>query len=131
MAGATFEACAFTATPLCAAVKLASANLALTIDKDGNLYMGPQMSWGKSVLPFGSVSLNSGVYLTQDGHVPTEAEMESSLGGFSMSAGTIGTGGVSYSPTANENKTAYYLVGIPELFSVNFQYNWLIYDFSP
>jgi RHS repeat-associated protein len=42
LSGAAFEACAWTATPLCAAVKLASANLALTLDKDGNFYMGPQ-----------------------------------------------------------------------------------------
>jgi hypothetical protein len=57
--------------------------------------------------------------------------MEDSLQGFSASAGTIGTGGISYSPFASENKTAYYLVGAPEIFSVNIQYNWLVYDFSP
>jgi hypothetical protein len=131
LAGAAFEVCAFTATPLCAAVKLASVNVVGTIDKGGNIYVGPQLSWGKSILPLGAISFNSGIYPTKDGHIATEAEMEDSLQGFAASIGTIATGGISYSPFANENKTAYYLVGVPEIFSVNVQYNWLIYDISP
>ena len=132
LAGALFEKCAFMASPLCAAVKLASANVVFTLDKDGNFYMGPQLSWGKSILPFGAVSFNAGVFPTSDGHVPTEAEMEDSLKGWSFSAGTIGTGGISYSPGASQNQVAYYLVGAPELFSVNVaQYNVLLYDFTP
>ena len=131
LAGAVFEVCAFSATPLCAAVKLASLNAVFTLDKDDNFYVGPQISWGKSILPLGAISFNAGIYPTEDGHVVTEAEMEDSLRGFSISAGTIATGGVSYSPLASENRKAYYLVGLPEIFSVNFQYNWLVYDFSP
>jgi RHS repeat-associated protein len=132
LAGAAFEACAFTATPLCAAVKLTSVNAVFTLDKDGNFYIGPQVSWGKSILPFGAVSFNSGIYPTEDGHIPTESEMEDSLKGLSFSAGTIATGGLSYSPSAKANQVAYYLVGVPEIFSINvFQYNVLVYDFSP
>jgi RHS repeat-associated protein len=107
LAGAAFEACAVTATPLCAAVKLASINAVFTLDQDGNFYVGPQISWGKSILPFGAVSFNAGIYPTEDGHVPTEREMEDSLKGFSLSAGTIATGGLSYSPNAKANKVAY------------------------
>jgi hypothetical protein len=131
LAGAVFEACAFTATPLCAAVKLASLNVVLSYDKDGNFYAGPQFSWGKSILPFGTVNWNGGIYPTEDGHIPSEAEMEDSIQGFSVSAGTIATGGISYSPFAEKNQTAYYLVGVPEFFSINVQYNWLLFDFLP
>lgn len=64
-------------------------------------------------------------------HVPTEAETRDTLSGISMSAGSIATGGVSYSPLAKTYKTSYYLDGFPEVFSLNINYNFLIYDFSP
>ena len=131
LSGIAFEMCAYTGTPLCAAVKLASINAAFTLDTYGNLYIGPQISWGKSILPVGAASYNMGFYFPEDGHVPTEIEMEDSLQGFAVSAGTIATGGWSFSPTAKTNKVAYYIVGFPELFSINFQYNVLVRDFSP
>ena len=64
-------------------------------------------------------------------HFPTEAETRDTLSGISMSAGSIATGGVSYSPLAKTYKTSYYLDGFPEVFSLNINYNFLIYDFSP
>jgi hypothetical protein len=132
LTGAAFEACAFTATPFCAAVKLLSVNLSGTIDQYGNLYLGPQISWGKSILPFVAVSDYFGVISSgNSSHVPTEAETRDTLSGFSVSAGSIATGGVSYSPLASTYNTSYYLDGFPEVFSVNVNYNFLVYDFSP
>jgi hypothetical protein len=132
LGGATFEACAFTATPLCAGVKLLSVNVSATIDEYGNLYLGPQLSWGKSIFPFVAVSDYYGVISSgNDPHVPTEAEVRDTLSGFSVSAGSIATGGASYSPFASTYQTSYYLDGFPELFSVNVNYNFLAHDFSP
>ncbi len=132
LAGAAFEACAFTATPLCAAVKLLSVNVSATIDEYGNLYVGPQISWGKSILPFVAISDYLGTISSgNDSHVPTEAEVRDNLSGISFSAGTIGTGGISYSPFAQTYNTSYYIDGLPELFSVNANLNFLVYDFSP
>jgi hypothetical protein len=92
LAGAAFEACAFTATPLCAVVKLLSVNVSGTVDEYGNLYLGPQISWGKSVLPFVAVSDYLGVISSgNNSHVPTEAETRDTLFGFSISAGSIAT----------------------------------------
>jgi hypothetical protein len=132
LAGATFDACAYTATPLCAAVKLLSVNISGTIDQYGNLYLGPQISWGKSILPFVAISDYFGVISSgNSSHVPTEAETSDTLSGFSISAGSIATGGVSHSPFASTYNTSYYLDGFPEIFSVNVNYNFLVYDFSP
>ena len=132
LAGALFEACAFTATPLCAAVKLLSVNISGTIDEYGNLYLGPQISWGKSILPFVAVSDYWGVISNgNNSQVPTEAQTRDTLSGFSVSAGSIVTGGISYSPLAQTYNTTYYLDGFPEMFSVNVNYNFFIHDFSP
>lgn len=132
LSGAAFEACAFTATPLCAAVKLLSVNVSGTIDQYGNLYVGPQISWGKSILPFIAVSDYLGTISSgNDPHIPTEAETRDTLSGFSFSIGSIATGGVSYSPLASTYQTSYYLDGFPEVFSANANFNFLVYDFSP
>jgi hypothetical protein len=132
LAGAAFEACAFTATPLCAAVKLLSVNISGTLDEYGNLYLGPQISWGKSILPFVALSDYWGVISSgNDSHVPTETETKDTLSGFSVSAGSIATGGVSYSPFAQTYNTSYYLDGFPEVFSINVNYNFFIHDYSP
>ena len=64
-------------------------------------------------------------------HVPTESETRDTLSGFSMSAGSIATGGISYSPLADTYHTSYYLVGFPEVFSINVNYNFYVHDFSP
>lgn len=132
LSGAVFEVCAFSATPLCAAVKLLSVNISGTIDQYGNLYIGPQISWGKSILPFVAISDYVGVISSGNNpHVPTESETRDTLSGFSVSVGSIATGGVSYSPLASTYQTTYYLDGFPEVFSVNVNYNFQIYDFSP
>ena len=64
-------------------------------------------------------------------HTPSELEVQDTLSGVSVSAGSIATGGVSYSPLASTYKTTYYIDGLPEVFSVNLNYNFRIYDFSP
>ena len=132
LSGAAFEACAFTVTPLCVAVKLLSVNVSGTIDQYGNLYVGPQISWGKSILPFIAVSDYLGTISSgSDPHIPTEAETRDILSGFSFSIGSIATGGVSYSPLASTYQTSYYLDGFPEVFSANANINFLVHDFSP
>jgi hypothetical protein len=132
LSGAAFEACAFTATPLCAAVKLLSVNVSGTIDEYGNLYLGPQISWGKSILPFVAVS----DYIGFVGNsplpvVPTETETRDTLSGLSFSIGSIATGGISYSPLASTFHTSYYIDGVPEIFAVNVNFNFWVHDFSP
>jgi len=83
-------------------------------------------------LPFVAVSDYFGTISSgNDPHVPTEAETRDTLSGFSVSAGSIGTGGISYSPFAETYNTSYYLDGFTEIFSVNFNYNFLVHDFSP
>jgi hypothetical protein len=127
LAGMAFEMCALTASPLCAAVKLASVEAVLTVDRYGNIYLGPQIAWGKSILPIISVGFNAGTVITEDKHIVTESELEQNLSGFSVGAGTIATGGLSFSPGI-ENPVSYYFVGFPELFSINFSHSWQIYD---
>jgi len=135
LTGAVIEACAYTATPLCAAVKLLSVSISGTIDTNGNIYAGPQFSWGKSILPFVSVSDYFGGITEGPGMVPahnvTEAQMRDTLSGFSVSAGTIATGGISYSPFSSTYKNTYYLDGFPEVGALNINYNFWIYDITP
>ena len=132
LSGAAFEAYAYTATPLCMAVKLSSVNISGTVDQYGNLYVGPQLSWGKSILPFVAVSDYFGVISSGNNpHVPTEDETRDTLSGFSMSIGSIAIGGVSYSPLASTYQISYYFDGFPEVFSANINYNFWVYDLSP
>jgi RHS repeat-associated protein len=132
LAGLLFEKCAFTASPVCAAVKLTSLNISATIDSYGNLYIGPQISIGKSILPVVAFSNNIGAIYSHDQEPPTEAEVRDHLTGFSVSGGTIATGGINYSPFATTYNTSYYTVGLPEVISANFNlYNFRVYDFIP
>lgn len=132
LAGLVFEKCAFTGSPLCAAVKLTSLNISATIDSYGNLYVGPQISLGKSLLPVVAFSNNIGAIYSNSQESPTEAEVRDHLTGTSVSVGTIATGGINYSPFATTYNTSYYTVGIPELFSANFNlYNFRVFDFTP
>lgn len=133
LAGVAYEACAFTASPQCAFVKLLSVNLSVTIDEYGNLYAGPQISWGKSILPLISIGNSLGAISSgNDPHVPTETEVRDAITGFSISAGSIATGGISWSPFSDARyNTSYYMVGVPEVASVSLSYNFHLYDFSP
>jgi len=128
LAGATFEMCPYAGNPVCAMVKLLSIGGVLTVDKYGNTYAGPQVSWGKSVLPVLAGSVNMGSVVSDD--QVTRSELEETLSGFSVSVGTIATGGISFSPGARKPLT-YYIVGLPELFSINVQYTMQIGQGGP
>jgi hypothetical protein len=54
-----------------------------------------------------------GMILTEDHHFAKETETQDFLQGWSLSAGTIATGGKAYSPATNTS--AYYLLGVPDL----------------
>ncbi len=124
------EMCAFTASFLCMAVKLTSVNVNFTYDYQGNFYFGGQLSVGKSLLPVVSLGIEPGTIFTGN-HPLSGEEMRDALSGFSVSAGSIATGGISYSPFADDNNTAFYYPIPPELFSVNVTYNIWAHDFTP
>ena len=65
--------------------------------------------------------------MTNDGHSAYETELEQNLSGLSFGAGSIVTFGASWSPGA-EYPYSQYLVGVPEIASVNIHYSWMVYD---
>jgi hypothetical protein len=130
LTGLLLETCAYAGVPGCIAVKTISLNLSITVDSYGNLYAGPQISIGKSLLPLISFSNNMGAIYSHDQQPPTEAQVRDHLTGFSLSAGTLATGGINYSPLASDIKTSFYTVGLPELASANINlYNFRLFDF--
>jgi RHS repeat-associated protein len=126
LVGALLETCAGTGIPLCVAIKLTSIGGVATVDDYGNVYAGPQLSFGKSVTPFIGGEFDMGFIINGDGRHASEDTTEKFLSGFSVSGGTIATGGIAYSPSLN--KSAYYMVGLPSLGSINASYTWMIYD---
>ena len=128
LVGATLEACPLSGNPLCILAKFSSLGGTLTVDKYLNVYTGPQYSFGKSAITPVGFSINPGNIITDDGQPITEIESERFFRGISVSAGSIMTGGVLYSP--GENRSAYYLLvpPAPEIFSANFSLQEMIYD---
>jgi hypothetical protein len=134
--GGAFEVCAFTGTLLCAAVKAASIGPVATLDKYGNLYIGVEGSWGKSMTPFIGASGDLGIIVNDhnllSGGFPdippaTEAETTSFLSGpaLSFSCAFCAWQSAAYSPSA-EDKWAYQQGIGTTVASINFSYSWLV-----
>jgi RHS repeat-associated protein len=130
LGGAAFEMAAYTGNPLAVAVKSMSLGVTGTLDAHGNLYGGPQVSIGKSLLPVISVGVELGTYFRSDRSL-TQTEMRDSLSGPSVSAGSIATGGVNFSPFAKDNRTAVYYPIPPEVVAASAQFTFWLHDFTP
>jgi hypothetical protein len=126
LSGAILEVCPLTGNPLCILAKFSSVGGVATVDKYLNIYAGAQYSFGKSAISPIGVSINPAAIITEDGHRAKEDEIERFASGFSVSAGSVLTGGVMYSPS--ENRSAGYLVIPPELASANFSFSGMLYD---
>jgi hypothetical protein len=128
--GAAFEKCAFTGSVPCAFVKGFSIGGVVTIDRYGNIYASPQLSWGKALTPFAGAELDLGTYgdkiRSSATDIPSEEKLGRFLSGTSFSFSSWFGPGRVYSPAADGDRMGSQVAFLTSLFSAN----WNLYSFK-
>jgi len=141
LTGAGMESAAYMGHPLALGLKATSVGASVTIDTYGDIYAGPQLSFGKSLLtPLFGFSVNTQHIITKSGNYANEQETRDFLTGPSISInsglGPLVTAfsnipsGVTYSPLANNKSSKNGTIISTSVLSIDFSWNFFLTQFG-